>query len=172
MLFYTNILSVLDGVSGRIANFKTTSGTDADIDQLLTMRKNIVNYVHVIDIYAPCIVKSNIWNNDATMKQYCGENADNFQNYVLSISDEAFLLVVLINYTATWMSEIAAEHRKVNCHLLLLNGLAYHVTYTLCLQITCAAMPTHAPDVKLDAPLKLVVSIAYYVLAFATLYAT
>ena len=79
------------------------------------MRKNIVNYVHVIDIYAPCIVKSSVWNNDARMKQYCGENAD-FHNYVLSISDEAFLLVVLINYTATWMSEIAAEHRKVNRH--------------------------------------------------------
>jgi len=113
VLFQTDTFALLDGVSGRIDNFKTTSGTDADIEQLLTMRKNIVNYVHVIDIYAPCIVKSSVWNNDATMKQYCGENADNFHNYVLSISDEAFLLVVLINYTATWMSEIAAEHRKV-----------------------------------------------------------
>ena len=76
---------------------------------LLTIRSNIVNYVHVIDIFAPCIVKSSIWNRDAIMTQYCVDKASNFHKYVLSISDEAFLLLVLINYSATWMAEIDYE---------------------------------------------------------------
>jgi len=100
-------------VSGRIPNFKRNCGNDADLQALLAMRSNIVNYVHVIDIYAPCVVKSSIWNRDAIMTQYCGDNASNFHNYVLSISDEAFLLLVLINYSATWMAEIEDESCKV-----------------------------------------------------------
>lgn len=43
------------------------------------------------------------------MTQYCGDNAPNFHNYVLSISDEAFLLLVLINYSATWMAKIEED---------------------------------------------------------------
>ncbi|KAI2497521.1 hypothetical protein MHU86_16975 [Fragilaria crotonensis] len=101
-----------DGVNGRIPNFKRNSGSDDDIQTLLAMRSNIVNYVHIIDINAPCVVKSSIWNRDTIMTQYCGDNAANFQEYILSISDEAFLLLVLINYSATWMAEIEEEHRK------------------------------------------------------------
>jgi hypothetical protein len=152
--------SVLDGVQGRIENFKCTSGTDADNEQLLAMRKNIVNYVHVIDTYAPCIVKSSIWNNDVTMEQYCGDNAANFNNYVLSISDEAFLLIVLINYAATWMSEIAEEHRKVcpvlqkclSCLWTISNG-----TYHCCMQIACATLRPNAIDGHLDTKHDIVV---------------
>ena len=88
---------VIEGTNGRIPNFKTNNGSKSDIDALLAMRMNIVNYVHIIDIFAPCIVKSSTWNKDAIMKQYCGDNADNFHKYILSISDEAFLLLVLIN---------------------------------------------------------------------------
>ena len=151
---------VLDGVQGRIENFKCTGGTDADIEQLLAMRKNIVNYVHVIDTYAPCIVKSSIWNNDATMEQYCGDNAANFNNYVLSISDEAFLLLVLINYAATWMSEIAEEHRKVcpalqkgvSCLLTIQNG-----TDNCCMQIACATLQPNAIDGHLNTKHEIVV---------------
>jgi hypothetical protein len=108
-----------DGVNGRIPNFKRNSGSDDDIRTLLAMRSNIVNYVHLIDIYAPCVVKSSIWNRDAIMTQYCGDNASNFHEYILSISDEAFLLLVLINYSATWMAEIEEEHRKVRLVLIV-----------------------------------------------------
>jgi hypothetical protein len=123
----------IDGVSGRIPNFKRNCGSDDDINSLLSMRKHIVNYVHVIDIYAPCVVKSNIWNRDTNMTQYCGDNLHNFQTYVLSISDEAFLLLVLINYSATWMAEIENEQHKVCCpimltclKLLITTTLTYH----------------------------------------------
>ncbi len=96
-----------------------------------------------IDTYAPYIVKSSIWNNDATMEQYCGDNAAIFNKYMLSISDEAFLLIVLINYAATWMSEIAEEHCKVcpalpkgvSCLLTIQNG-----TYYCRMQIACATL--------------------------------
>ena len=98
-----------------VVESKRNSGNNADIQALLAMQSNIFNYVHVIDIYAPCVVKSSIWNHDAIMTQYCGENAPNFHEYVISISDEAFLLLVLINYSATWMAEIEDEYCKVSC---------------------------------------------------------
>ena len=43
LLSHADTYIVLDGVQGRIENFKCTGGTDADIEQLLAMRKNIVN---------------------------------------------------------------------------------------------------------------------------------
>ena len=79
------------------------------------MQSNIVNYVLVIDIYAPSVVKSSIWNRNAIMMQYCGDNAPYLHECVLSISDEAFLLLVLIHYSATWMAEIEDEYCKVSC---------------------------------------------------------
>ena len=68
-----------DEISGRIPNFnRHSNGSNADIDALLMMRSSIVTYVHIIDIYAPCIVRSNIWNREETMKQYCGDNLQSF----------------------------------------------------------------------------------------------
>ena len=70
--------------------------------------------MRVIDSYAPCIVGSSTWNSDSNMEQFCGDNNDNFQAYVLSVSDEAFMLLVLINYGPTWFSEIMLERHKVS----------------------------------------------------------
>jgi hypothetical protein len=53
-----------------VVESKRNSGNNADIQALLAMQSNIFNYVHVIDIYAPCVVKSSIWNHDAIMTQY------------------------------------------------------------------------------------------------------
>ena len=93
------------------------------------MQSNIVNYVHVIDIYAPCVVRSSIWNRDARMMQYCGDNAPNFHKYVLSISDEAFLLVVLVHYSATWMAEIEDEYCKVSCLITDMHNCCNTILY-------------------------------------------
>ena len=73
----------------------------------------MIHYVQLIDAYAPCVVSSRAWNNDANMGAYCGPNANMFERKVLSISDEAFLLVVLINYAARWQSEYANDIKKV-----------------------------------------------------------
>jgi hypothetical protein len=80
--------------------------SDEDMDYLLAMRANLVNYVNVIDIYAPCIVGTSAWNDETNMRRYCGTSDDLFHHHVLSKSDEAFWLLVLINYSAGhWLSE-------------------------------------------------------------------
>ena len=81
---------------------------------MLAMRDNIVQYVNLIDIYAPCIVGYAKWNNVDNMNQHCGDNVLCFQERVFSVSDEAFLLTVLYNYSANWMSEIIIENAKVS----------------------------------------------------------
>jgi len=103
-----------DGVNGKIPHFKINSGDEADMEYMLAMREHLVHYVNFIDIYAPCIVGHKTWNNIANMTRFCTGNGDMFHNHVLSLSDEAFLLLVLLNYSATWMSEIKAEHAKVS----------------------------------------------------------
>ena len=99
------------------------------------MRNNLEQYVHLIDIYAPCIVGASNWNNTDNMEKYCGNNASVFNDRVLSLSDEAFLLVVLINYSAEWMWKIEMEMTEVrniknrdmwnNCLFKLTNSVFY-----------------------------------------------
>jgi hypothetical protein len=63
---------------------------------VLAMRKNTVRYVQLIDLYAPCVVSKRAWNDGANMAAYCDSN-NRFCERFVSISDEAFLLVVLEN---------------------------------------------------------------------------
>lgn len=107
------VFGLSDGMLGRIANFKVNTGSDADMQYMLAMRQNMVHYVNLIDMYAPCIVSSEAWNNTSRMKTYCGDSMQLFQNHILSVSDEAFLLLILINYTATWKAELDLEMDKV-----------------------------------------------------------
>jgi mRNA-degrading endonuclease HigB of HigAB toxin-antitoxin module len=55
----------------------------------------MVHYMHLIDTYAP----SRAWDNESNMRDYCRTDDDVVfeQRHVLSIRNEAFLLVVLIN---------------------------------------------------------------------------
>lgn len=94
-----------------------------DINKLMRMRQNLVHYVHLVHIYAPCIVSSRLWNDKTNMLRNCTDNEQLFRENVLTISDEAFMLLVLINYSKTWMQEIQDEHHKVcrvrqHCDLL------------------------------------------------------
>ena len=64
------------------------------------MRENICHYANFIDDFAPCIVLSKVWNDDANMNLYCNTSDPKlWANKILSISDDAFLLLTLINYT-------------------------------------------------------------------------
>ena len=116
-----------EGMCGKIPQFKINSGSEADMEYVLEMRDNLVHYVHLIDIYAPCIVGHTHWNNKSIMLQYCGEGDALFNEFILSISDEAFLLLVLFNYTATWTSELQCEQAKVS-H----NGGGYILCFLYC----------------------------------------
>jgi hypothetical protein len=86
---------------------------------MLQMQQNQVHYIALMDIFAPCIVSSSVWNNDALMAKYCGDNQDNLQEYVLTISDEAFMLLVLVNYAARWAAELQMENKMVSHYCCL-----------------------------------------------------
>ena len=87
------------------------------------MRRNLLHYVALINTYAQCIVSTRVWNDQVNMKRNCTGNEQLFQNHVFSIGDEAFMLIVLINYTAIWMQEIQDEHRKVRKMIKKLTAL-------------------------------------------------
>ena len=102
-------------MAGKIPHFKQNDGRDDDMTYMLAMQNNIVQYVHLtIDIYAPCIVGYTKWNDVDNMNQKCGDNVLWFQEHVFSVCDEAFLLTVLYNYSANWMSEIVICNAKVS----------------------------------------------------------
>ena len=90
------------------------TGSDDDIAYMLQLRQNQVHYISLIDVFAPCIVSNSLWNDDALMAAYCGDNQQNFQDYVLTISDKAFLLLVLVNYAARWSAEVQLEKQMVS----------------------------------------------------------
>jgi hypothetical protein len=88
-------------------NMSLFSGCQMEIENLLTMRANVCRYCAILGMYAPCIVSYQTWNHDANMNHYCRTTDPKlFNANVLSVSDEAFLLLVLINGGARWMSEI------------------------------------------------------------------
>jgi hypothetical protein len=97
------------------------------------MRKNCGFYSEILDMYAPAIVSAKVWNNEAYMKAYCGtDDPKEFSNHVLTLSDEAFLLLVLINYSANWYSEIQKKQRRyvwgVDCHYAIIARLSSNCT--------------------------------------------
>jgi hypothetical protein len=84
-------------------------------------------------MYAPAIVSAKVWNNKANMKAYCGtDHPKEFGKHVLTVSDEAFLLLVLINYSAHWYSKIQKKQRRyvwgVDCHYAIIARLSSNST--------------------------------------------
>ena len=63
------------------------------------MRDNICYYAQIIDTYAPCIVGSSRCSNIVNMEAHCATTDRKvWSKNILSISDEAFILLCLINY--------------------------------------------------------------------------
>jgi hypothetical protein len=73
----------------------------------------MVHNMHLIDTYAPSVVSNRAWNNESNMRDDCRSDDVVFERHVLSISDEAFLLVVLINYASRWHVEYANKIKEV-----------------------------------------------------------
>ncbi len=89
--------------------YSVMNGAQTDIDKLLMMHKNSGFYSEILDMYAPAIVSAKVWN-----KAYCGtDDPKEFGKHVLTVSDEAFLLLVLINYSAYWYSKIQKKTKEV-----------------------------------------------------------
>jgi hypothetical protein len=82
---------------------------------MLHMLQNQVHYISLIDVFASCIVSSSVWHDDAIMAEYCGDNEQNLQEDVLTISDKTFLFLVLVNYAARWLvAEVQLENKMVS----------------------------------------------------------
>jgi hypothetical protein len=79
------------------------------------MRKNICHYAQILDTYAPCIVNNTRWNDDVNMEAHCTTSDRKLWNKkILTISDEAFILLCLINYGKRWFQECIKEKKKVS----------------------------------------------------------
>ena len=111
------------------------SGTEWEIEQLLQMRDNLCHYARIIDTYAPCVVGVSRWNNHVNMDAYCATSDRKLWNdKILSISDEAFILVCLINYGKRWYAQDIKAERKVRnnvlSNIITINMLTIHHHYT------------------------------------------
>lgn len=91
----------------------TFTGCDEDIKYILKMRENTIHYVSFIDMFAPCVVSVKKWDNVKEMETACtGADGDLF-NKMLTISDEAFMLLVMENYATKWFAENILQQEKV-----------------------------------------------------------
>lgn len=114
LLLILTKFAFLEGETGKISGYSSIDCTDAGLQYMLCLRENQVHYVHLIDNFAPCIVSAKVWNNDQCMEQYCGADQSSFHLNLFSISDEAFMLLVLLNYAARWKAELHVEHQQVS----------------------------------------------------------
>jgi hypothetical protein len=91
------------------------NGSPKDLERLLQLRENCAFYCEILDHYAPAIVQLKTWNNDDNMAAHCGTtDMKAFEQHVLSISDEAFILLVLINSAERWMADVMRTSKMVS----------------------------------------------------------
>ena len=88
--------------------------TSDGMDNLLRMRRNMVEYVQFIDTFAPCVVGCSVWKDRFRVANACSSgNAEAFQELV-SVSDEAFILAVFVNFVDRWSAEILRDRKQVS----------------------------------------------------------
>jgi hypothetical protein len=99
---------------GEIPMYELMNGSPQELQRMLEMRDNCLFYSEFIDYYAPAVVGSQVWNDDANMKAHCSTNdIRTFGKKVLTVSDEAFILLVMVNAAPRWMAEIVRDDCKV-----------------------------------------------------------
>lgn len=108
MKSHNGMVSIVSYLSGTGLLTKS-EGTDMfDEGVVESMRGNSGVYMHFIDMFAPCIVGDAVWNAkpnplDRVVQQ--GARLDT----VLTVSDEAFMLLCFRNYSAKWKGEVLLE---------------------------------------------------------------
>ncbi|KAI2502759.1 hypothetical protein MHU86_11663 [Fragilaria crotonensis] len=103
----------LKGFTSNLGTYEHSlySGSEEETSYLLKMRDNICYYAQIIDTYAPCIVGSK-WNNTINMENHCATTDRKvWSKKILSISDEAFILLCLINYGKRWFAELVKTEK-------------------------------------------------------------
>ena len=106
------LANLVPNCPGDDAYYKLLHGT-FNVPHLLEFWENMVHNMHLIDTYAPSVVSNRAWNNESNMRDDCRSDDVVFERHVLSISDEAFLLIVLINYASRWHVEYANKIKEV-----------------------------------------------------------
>jgi hypothetical protein len=118
---WTYCVKYFTGVSrGRAGQpmWQLMDGSPRDQQKLLQMRANCALYCAVLDHFAPAVVGGTKWNNDTNMHSFCTtSDTKAFAKHVLTVSDEAFIILVLINATPRWMAEVLRAEKKVCCDL-------------------------------------------------------
>lgn len=67
-------------------------------------------------MFAPCVVSVRKWENLAEMEKACnGVDGKSFQD-MLTVSDEAFMLLIIENYATKWFAEYMLQSTKVSCY--------------------------------------------------------
>jgi hypothetical protein len=75
---------------------------------------NCAFYCEILDYYAPAVVGNTKWNNDTNMEMFCTTyDTKAFAKHVLTVSNEALIILVLINAAPRWMAEIIRDTNKV-----------------------------------------------------------
>jgi hypothetical protein len=82
---------------------------------LLGLRNNKGHYLQFIDTFAPCVVGKFIWNNDANMERVCSSVTQHEFEALFSVSDEAFVLLLIDNYAERWVAEAKLQKQVVSC---------------------------------------------------------
>jgi hypothetical protein len=65
-------------------------------DALTFKRQDTKKYIKFINQFGPAITGAAFWNNNKTTKQLSD---------ILTITDEAFIYLCIINYSATWKAQ-------------------------------------------------------------------
>lgn len=81
----------------------STPSTFLNVDELIKLRLNLSNYIKLIDSFAPCIVPGKVWKQ--LQRNFANNGTDDMFTENFTISDEAFLLVVLLSYEAKWRAD-------------------------------------------------------------------
>ena len=68
-------------------------------------------YITFIDTFAPCIVGKKIWNDPTFPMKRVAEGKLAFDN-ILTVSDEAFLVLCMRNYRERWLEEFFRKTRN------------------------------------------------------------
>ena len=89
-------------------NYLRANGGEA-FEYLMGLRNNNAHYLQFIDTFAPCVVGKFIWNNDANMERVCSAVHQQEFDTLFSVSDEAFILLLIDNYAERWNAEMALK---------------------------------------------------------------
>lgn len=92
------------------------------MDQLQKLRLNLSDYVNFIYLFASCVVPKQTWKQ--FIRTFPSNPTADMFNKLLSISDEAFIIVVLLSYEERWRVELQRSQSNnknlvVSKHILL-----------------------------------------------------